>query len=369
MDHCEQATFAIALKQASGVGTVTARRLLEKFGSPKNVFLTAIEAPHLLIDFVGKKTVNALQEPRLLDHARAEVEKARSLHLTVLWLGGPGYPKRLLACNDAPVVLFVKGCVDFDASRMIAFVGTRKMTPYGRIACEQLINEMAAYQVNIVSGLAFGIDIIAHRAAMINGLPTIACLAHGLAYLYPGAHARDARRMVEGGGALVSEHLIDTKPSPAFFPERNRVIAGLCDAIVVVESDRNGGSMITARVAASYHREVFAVPGPITSHLSTGTNGLIRTLEAHLLSNARCLASEMGWEKKDRIEKQLTLALELPNEQRRVYEAIKDHRQRHIDLIQADTALEKGRLAVILFELEMAGLIRLRPGQVWECLR
>lgn len=356
-----QAVFAIAFGLVDGIGPATARRLLSSFNGPQEVISASKSA--LRATGVHAKVVDGLKDDRLLPFAKEEYRKLKKLGGGVDLLGTEGYPERLSKCIDPPILLYSKGSADLNHPRTVAIVGTRKVTSYGRMICEMLIEGLSAYNVQIISGLAFGVDICAHRAALKHEVPTIGCLAHGLDRIYPGIHKPEADRMMQEQGALVTEYSFDTRPIRKNFPSRNRIIAGLADATVVIESAEKGGSIITARIASSYHREVFAVPGSLLNDQSIGTNALIRNMEAQILLDAKQLAREMGWEAKSSAVQQLSLNLELPEDQRKVCEVLQEHGTRHIDLLTHDLQDQVDQLAAVLLQMELSGIIRLLPGQ------
>ncbi|MCH2199612.1 MAG: DNA-processing protein DprA [Flavobacteriales bacterium] len=367
MDRLEIFAKSIALGMIEGVGPATARKLLSLAGGVDALFETTVS--QLVKLEVPLKLAQAVHESGLLNLARYQAEIVLAHGGEVSHLGGEGYPARLASCADPPVVLYKKGSANLDAPRLISIVGTRKVTEYGKKITDQFIEDLAPYEVTIVSGLAYGVDIQAHRSALRHGVPTIACLGHGLATMYPGEHMPEARKMLEDGGAWVSEFPWKSKASPKNFPSRNRVIAGLSDATIVIESASKGGSMITARIASSYHREVFAVPGQITREQSSGCHRLIRSMIAHLLTDVRQLAGELGWEKKRVESQQLQLNLEMEGEERSLYEVILEKGPIHVDLLQHALGMTSSEISSLLFQMEMKGLIRLLPGQRWDLLR
>lgn len=364
MDHIEEVIDALTISRADGIGPATARKLIAHFGSAS----TALRAPtQVIINEVGvlQRVAVALKDAALRAHCQRDIEEAIKLGGRVIQLGDPDYPRRLLNCNDAPVVLFVVGSPELNARRMISVVGTRLVSDYGKAACEKIIGELEPYGCTIVSGLAYGVDICAHRAALSHNLPTIACMAHGIQRIYPTEHTATAKAMLENGGGWVTEFAPGMQPKRNNFPERNRIIGGLSDATIVIESGTKGGSMITARIAASYHREVFALPGHITERQAAGCNSLIRNMEAILLTHGAQVARELNWEKVPQSAKQLPLLIDLSPEERFICELLTEG-PLHVDLIAArskESGFDVGQLPLLFINLELRGLIIQLPGQ------
>lgn len=352
----------IAFGMVDGIGPATARRLLSLYKHPEELFDTS-PAELMAIPGISAKVISALLDKRTIPFALDEAEKLIDTGGTVTYLGGYGYPDRLAQCTDPPVVLFQKGNVDLNKPRIVSIVGTRRITDYGKRVCKWIISELEKYNVIVVSGLAFGVDIHAHRAALAANVPTVACLAHGLDRIYPSVHFKDVQRMVNEGGGIVTEFRCGIKPKRENFPSRNRIIAGLADATIVVESGPKGGSMITAGIASSYNREVFAVPGPLFSEASEGCNSLIRNMKAQILTRVTQIAEELGWKESEVEAKQLALRLELPEDQRLVCEVLQEHGARHVDLLKAELEDRVNALSSVLLQMELAGIIHHLPGQ------
>lgn len=369
MDDFQRLVDAVALGRADGVGPATARRLIRHFGSATD----ARKAPMKELKSLGlpDRVITALRDPVHHTLCKHEVQRALDLGARVVTLGDLDYPRRLAECSDGPVALFVMGTPELNPSRSVAMVGTRQVSDYGKEMCERIVCDLQGYGATIVSGLAYGVDIHAHRAALKCGLPTIACLAHGVHRIYPAEHVGEAREMLSNGGGWITEFAPGVQPVRTNFPERNRIIAGLADATVVIESGEKGGSMITARLAASYHREVFALPGMVTSKQSGGCHVLIRRLEAALLTDGHQIARELGWTSGAVKPRQLALLHDLSDEERCVVDALSRHGTRHVDVLLGD--LEQGgypdaSLAVILFNLEMQGVVRQLPGKRYSLI-
>lgn len=364
MEDIEKAVLGLSLSRADGVGPTKARKLIETFGSLSEVF----RATPALLRKDGKLTTNAvsdLHDPALRAQSLRDVQNAVALGAKVCVLGDFDYPQRLLRCNDAPIVLYIQGSPELNSRRIISVVGTRSISAYGKDACARIIAELAPYSPTIVSGLAYGVDICAHREAMRHGLPTVACLAHGLHRIYPSDHYSAAKEMLDQGG-WVTEFAPGVQPVRQNFPERNRIIAGISDATLVIESGAKGGSMITARIAASYNREVFALPGEILNRNAAGCNGLIRNHEAALVTHGMQIAQELGWDTSGRQAVQMNLLLELNPEQRIVAQIIQREGSIHIDTLVAELfhqGIGAGTIPMLLIEMEMLGTLRQLPGQ------
>ena len=280
--------------------------------------------------------------------------------MKVITIDDENYPYRLKECVDAPFILYQMGEAKLSTPRMISIVGTRKSTHYGNSICENLVHALKPYQVTIVSGLAYGIDVTAHQACLTSQTPTIGVLGHGLDRIYPSAHRSIAKAMLNNG-ALLTEFLSKTIPDKDNFPKRNRIVAGLCDATVVVESGPKGGSLITAHLAGDYNREVFAFPGRIDDPQSSGTNYLIKNHKAHLIENIDDFISLMGWEKQSTELKDKPLP-KLKGTEKEVYNIVLENGSTEIDLISKKLNIPISDLTPVLLEMEFNEIIRSKPG-------
>lgn len=360
----EQKVYQVALSLIPGVGNFLAKNLISYCGSAKAVF----EYPrHKLqkIPGIGTKTAESIISSKLLRQAEEELLKAEKHGAELLAYTDKAYPHRLKQISDAPNILYYKGSVKLEAPKTVAIVGTRQATTYGKQITEQIINELAPYRPHIISGLAYGIDITAHRAALRTGLPTIGVMASGLDIVYPSAHKNTAQEMLAQGG-LVCENPFGTQPEAFKFPARNRIIAGMADVVVVIEAAVKGGALITAEIAHSYDREVFAVPGHITSSQSAGCNKLIKATKAHLLESAKDIAYIMDWTLGQEQSKQQTMLFEtmLNPEEGRVVELLRQHPGGlHIDELSWRSQIPLSSLASTLLTLEFQDLIRSLPGK------
>ena len=300
--------------------------------------------------------------------AEKEIEFVEKYKIQTLFLTDENYPKRLLNCYDSPTVLYYRGNADLNCSKIINIIGTRNNTDYGRLVTEQLINDLQNLQVLIVSGLAYGIDSIAHKAAIQNNLPTIGVLAHGLDTIYPAAHASLAKQMLNTGG-LLTEFKKETPPDKHNFPRRNRIVAGMADATIVVETAVKGGSMITAELANGYSRDVFACPGKITDNKSAGCNHLIKNNKAILLTDAAHLVEMLGWNtKKAKPKKQKELFISLTSDEQVLVEVLKAKDTVHIDEIFLKSGLTSSTVAAGMLNLEFQNVVASLPGKMYKLL-
>lgn len=312
--------YEIALTLIQELTPQKQRFLLDKAGKASEIFSKDfLNGVPEIKDSLVKKILNG----NALKYAEKEIAKMEKYNITPVFINNSNYPKRLRFCQDAPIILYTKGKCDFNSKKIISIVGTRKCTQNGKSNTGELIKKLAGYfpDIIIVSGLAYGIDICSHRAALDNHLKTIAVLAHGLNKVYPAAHKKTAAEITDNG-CLVSELKLFTESAPWRFVQRNRIIAGLCDACIVMESAEKGGSLITAEMASGYGRDVFAFPGRNTDKYSKGCNKIIKTQLATLIESAEDLAKAMGWRiKKKGVEQ--TLFPEMTESQKKIYEKMK----------------------------------------------
>lgn len=322
------------------------------------------------------KLVQSLQQ---LDEPlhRAEIELQWDLENGVmpLCMNDEKYPQRLRQCDDAPLMLFYKGNINLNQRRVICVVGTRRNTVYGEDLIRRFMRELRQLcpQLLVISGLAYGVDIIAHRQALQNGYPTVGVLAHGVDYLYPARHKQTADEMVKKGG-LLTEFLTQTNADKVNFVRRNRIVAGISDACVVVESATHGGGLITASLARTYNREVFAFPGNVGSQYSEGCNNLIRDNVAGLISNADDFVKSMNWDDDVKLQRAQQVGIErqlfpdLSTEERQVVSALKKHNDLQINMLSVQADIPIAHLTAILFSLEMKGMLKALPGGMYHLL-
>lgn len=361
--HFEEIISCIALSMVPGIGPVKARTLIAHCGSAQAIFSEKKKNLERIPE-IGPFTAKAVLKDAPFDKANAEYRFAEKHHIQIITLHDELYPQRLKSCPDSPIVLFSKGNAPLNAAYAVSIVGTRKASAYGRKCCLDLLEGIAHLKPLVVSGLAYGIDIAAHKAAIDLQLPTVACLAHGLDRIYPPPHAAVARQMIEHG-ALVTEFPSGTNPDRELFPSRNRIIAGLADCTVVVETDLKGGSIITAHCANSYNREVFAVPGRYTDQHSAGCNELIRKNLAAILSSPDELIDYMQWHGNYQ-PLQPTLFSALDEQENELLRFIPVSRARDIDSICAESGWPQGTVASVLLQLEFKGVVQALPGKSFQ---
>ena len=363
----DELTALLTLNRIDGLGCIGAKYLYEQLGSAQEIFRNR---EHLkdIIPGIDTHIIDALSDSGYDSFIREELEFIEKHGIRCITPADHEYPARMLDCNDAPLVLFSLGNVNYNAARMVAIVGTRKATDYGRCMCHTFVKELHELcpDVTIVSGLAYGIDIESHKTALEVGCPTIGVLAHGLDMIYPGAHRPVAKQMLSDGG-LVTEFMTRTAPLGHNFVRRNRIIAGLSDAVVVVESAAKSGSLITAEIAGSYSRECFAFPGSVGDPYSVGCNELIRDNHAALITSAMDFANAMNWndhgQKGRPIQKELFP--ELTDDESRVYERVRLKAQGvFISTLMSELNIPFPKLSSILFSLEMKGLVKQAPGSL-----
>lgn len=359
----------LTLVRIPQIGDVQIAKLLRVVGNATTLFKMnkrQLES----IPGIGSIRAKAILEGNDPKSSEREILFAKRNGIEIIIRGTEQYPYRLDQCHDAPHLLFYKGNAPLHQQRILGVVGTRSPTTYGKERTMELIATLAGENIVVVSGLAYGIDTIAHTEALQMGLSTIGVLAHGLDKIYPSANRAMAMNMVVHGG-LLTECWQGTKPEKQNFPKRNRIVAGLCDAVVVVESGEKGGSLITADIANSYHRDVFAFPGKSTDIQSKGCNDLIRNHQAQLISCGRDLLASMNWltATKNSIERQPSLFPALNEEERRVYDLLAQFDTLSIDQLQGMIGMRSGFLAAILLSLELKGVLHVLPGKAYAVIR
>ncbi len=364
----QEEVYQIALTLLPQVGPVTARNLISYCGSPKAVF-TASTKDLLSIPRIGHKIAARVLAQGLLEKAHQELERLQRDNIHTLFYLEENYPARLKKYEDSPICLFFKGNGSISPERSIGIVGTRNPSPYGIQVCEKLVTELAPWNATIISGLAYGIDSVAHRTACQSGLSTLGVMANGLGSVYPKSNTPLANRMLEQGG-LISEHLYHTEPEKDFFPMRNRIIAGLADVIVVIESGKTGGSLITAEFANRYHKEVFAVPGRVTDERSAGCLFLLKNHKARILESAEDLITNLNWEKsQDYSPRQQELFSDLEGPAKIIVDLLSGVSGKGIDEITLAANLPVAATVSILIDLECRGMVRSLPGKRYEISR
>ena len=365
----QQLLYNIALTRIGHFSLASALHLYRTLGGGEEIFLHRNDIQDILPDCSPRLIDNLKDWSEPLKRAEAELEFCRNNNIRVLCLGDDDYPKRLEDCADAPLVMYYKGNANLNQSRVINIIGTRHCTTYGADFIRRFIHDLRAIcpEVLVVSGLAYGVDINAHQQALAVGYETVGVVAHGLDYLYPAAHKDVAREMVEHGG-LLTEFMTCTNADKGNFVRRNRIVAGMSDACILVESAAHGGGMITAGIAFDYGRDVFALPGRVGDHFSTGCNNAIRDNKAMLLTSAEDFVKAMGWEddalrieaQKRGIERQL-----FPNltpEQQRIVDVLSKTNDLQLNQLAAQTDIPIGDITSILFQMEMMGVVKPMAG-------
>jgi DNA processing protein len=360
--------YQLALTLVPNIGPVQAKILLqhcnaEEIFHAKRSFLEKIEG-------IGTARALSIKNFNGFDRAEKEIAFIERYKIRPLFITNKDYPQRLLNCYDSPTLLFYKGVADLNNSKVVAIIGTRSNTDYARQLTEELVNDLAGRSILVVSGLAFGVDAIAHKAAVKNGLPTVGVLAHGLEQVYPPVHSGLAREMINSGGGLLTEFSSGIQPDKHNFPSRNRIVAGMSDTTIVIETGLKGGSMITAELANGYNKDVFAFPGKITDAKSAGCNHLIKNNKAVLLTGAEDLLQAMQWEEnpsnKKAIKKQRALFIELSGDEKLVVEILQKEETLHIDEIRAKSGLSSSRIAACILNLELQSLLLSLPGKMYQ---
>ena len=362
----EEIQYQIALLEVEGIGVTIARQLLDHFGSAKEIFSQPNKILHSL-KTVGPQLISAKSDKALFMDAEKEIAYCERNNIQVLSVSNDNYPRRLKQCSDAPIILYYKGNGELNNSKVISIVGTRAATSYGKEVCNSIVKELSAHNALIISGLAYGIDVQAHNASLNNSLPTIGVLAHGLDRMYPREHTSIANKMMEEGG-LLTENRIGTHPDRENFPKRNRIVAGLSDATIVIESAIRGGSMITANIANNYNRDVFAIPGRIGNKQSEGCNHLIKINKAHLLQSVKDITYLLGWDLKIKKPKpvQRQIFIDLNPEEKSIMATLLNETNMSIDEIAIKANLPMSIVSTQLLLLEFKGVIKQFPGKKYE---
>jgi len=362
--------YKIALSLVKGLGPVLIRNIVAYLGDEEAVFKEK-EAVLAKIPGVGTRQAAIIVSSDVIQRAEQEIEFIEKNELRVSYFLDHSYPARLNQCEDAPALIYYKGNHSLDTNKMLAVVGTRNVTENGKDNCRNLIKEIATYYpyTTIVSGLAYGVDICAHKAALEFGLPTIAVLAHGLDRIYPSMH-KDVANRLQINGALVTEFMSGTNPDRQNFVKRNRIIAGLSDATLVVESAEKGGSLITAHIAQSYNRDVLAFPGRVDDEYSKGCNKLIKTNVAAMIESVDDMDYALGWERRNHKSdaKQLSMFVQPEGDSGIVYSMLRQEKQATLNLLSLKTGKPVNLISSLLLQLEFEGLVKSLPGNVYRCI-
>jgi len=358
--------YQIGITLLPGIGDVLGKKLIAYCSGVESVFKQKRSALEKIPN-IGNKLVNAILNQNVLIRAEEEIKFIEENNITPLFYLEKKYPARLKNCIDSPIMIYFKGNTELNTPKVVSVVGTRKASQYGKEICEKIIEGLAEHNALIVSGLAYGIDTCAHKASLENNLDTLAVLGHGLDRIYPYLNRPLSDRIANHGG-LVTEFLSQSTPDRENFPKRNRIIAGMADATVVVEAAKRGGALITAEIANSYNRDVFAVPGRIGDTYSEGCNFLIKTNKAALIQSAKDVAYILGWDIADKRKpkNQRELFVELSLEEEKIVAVMQRNETTGIDTICAETKLPISKIAAALLNLEFQGLVRALPGKVFK---
>lgn len=358
----------LRLQNIPNIGDVIAKKLINYCGNPVAVFQDKLQNL-LKIDGIGTHTLKVLHDTKHLKAAESEYEFVQAKNIGYSYFMHADYPAYLKHCIDGPVLLFKKGNIDLEGRKIISVVGTRKITAYGAAFCEKFIADIAPLNPIIVSGFAYGVDICVQKAAVKHGLQTIGCLAHGLNQMYPKLHAKYVTDVEKNGGFL-TDFWSTSSPDRENFLKRNRIIAGMSEATLVIESAEKGGSLVTADIANSYSRDVFAVPGRAGDKYSLGCNNLIKQQKAHMITSAADLIYMLGWnvEEKKMQTVQKQLFVELDTEEKSIYSYLQKEGKQLLDSIAIACQMPIFKTSSTLLNMEMKGVVRPLPGKLFEAI-
>ncbi len=357
--------YQIAITLIPGVGDINAKKLISYCGGVEAVF-SENKSALLKIPGIGLSTTRAILNKKVYERAEKELKFIEKYKIKTLYFLDKHYPSRLKNCIDSPVLLYYKGDADLNSLKILSVVGTRRISNYGKKVCKEIIEGLVDADVLVVSGLAYGVDALAHKISLDSNLRTVAVLAHGLDRIYPSANKNLAEKMLEKGG-LLTDFLSGTNPDRENFPKRNRIVAGLSDATLVIESGVKGGALITAEIANSYNRDVFAVPGRTNDKFSEGCNFLIKTNRAALIQNANDIKYMLSWDEKTQskpLQKQMFVDLSKEDEQ--IFKVLEEHESLSIDQISQKCNFQTSKTASILLNLEFKGVVQCLPGKVYK---
>ena len=361
----EKLLAVLRLQRCKAIGDILAKKLIVNIGDVEQVFKEK-EAVLSKINGIGSHVLKHLFDTKNIQLAEEELKYIKDNKIAYSYFLEDDYPINLQNCIDSPILLFKDGNLDFSNDKIISIVGTRNISSYGRNFCNQLVEELKEYNPIIVSGFAYGVDICAHKAAIENKLQTIAVLAHGLEEIYPKVHKKYINPINENGGFL-TEFWSEEKPLRENFLKRNRIVAGISKATIIIESAEKGGSLVTADIANSYNRDVFAVPGRTTDIYSRGCNNLIKNNKAHLLNSASDIVKMLNWDiqqKPKPIQKQLFV--ELNENEQKIYDFLHEKGQQVLDVISLECSIPVFQLSSILLQMELKGILKPLPGKMFE---
>jgi DNA processing protein len=359
--------YLLALQKVEGVGDIVAKKLLTHCGDAATIFNTK-SSQLASIDGIGSILLSKLKNKSIFSKADSELKYILNNKINVSYFQDNHYPERLKHCIDGPILLFSSGTINLNNRKIISIVGTRKITSYGAEFCKSLISELAPLNPIIISGFAYGVDIVAHQTAIENDLQTIGIVAHGLDQIYPSSHKKYVSKMEQNGG-FMTEFWSGTNPEKENFVKRNRIVAGISEATIVIESAIKGGSLITANLANDYNRDVFAVPGRTSDKFSLGCNNLIKTQKANLLTSAADLVYILNWDIENTtrsVQKKLFVTLE--NDEQKIYDYLLKSGKEMMDIIALECDFPIYKLSGILLNMELKGVVRPLPGKLFEAI-
>ena len=350
------------LQKSKSIGDISAKKLIVNVGDVEQIFK---EKPSTLqkINGIGSNAIRYLFDKENLKSAEKELRIIYKNNIEYSYFLNDDYPANLQHCIDSPILFFKDGNFNFKNRKLISIVGTRNITNYGKVFCEELVEALSVYNPIIVSGFAYGVDICAHRAALKNNIETVAVLAHGFGQIYPKVHKKYMHQVLEKGG-FITDFWYDDNPLREHFLKRNRIVAGISDALIIVESAEKGGSLVTAEIANSYSKDVFALPGKVTDKFSKGCNSLIKSNKAHLLTSATDIIKQLNWDLEQKpkiIQKQLFVTL--TEDEQKIFDSIKGNDAVILDKISKLTEIPIFKLSSILLQMELKGVIQPLPGK------
>lgn len=357
--------YKVAITLMEGVGPVTARKLIAYSGGAASIF-SSKKSSLLKIPGIGESTVHNILDPNLLPKAEKELRFMEKNGIQSFYFLDENYPRRLRDIEDSPILIFGQGAMNLDSDRILSVVGTRKATEYGKSMTQKIISELSAFNPLILSGLAYGIDIAAHKAALDNGLQTVGVVGHGLDTVYPSLHKPIAEKMKNCGG-LISAFTSNSVLDPGNFPDRNKIVASMTDAVLVVEAGISGGALITANMALGYKKDVMALPGRTVDEYSAGCNGLIKRTKAHMVESAADICNVLGWELEKNSKKviQKQLFVDMTENEQRLFDIMQAEGQTKIDILAHKSGFNLSQTSATLFNMELKGLVKCLPGTMY----
>lgn len=364
--------YQIGLTLVKGIGNITAKQIIEHLGNPEQLFKEKARLLEL-IPGITRRVIAEIRNPAVLKRAETEISFIQKNKIKPLYIHDDDYPTRFKECVDSPVIMYFNGSIDLNTNKIISIVGTRNASNYGKEITENIIKGLVEefQDILIVSGLAYGIDYAAHQAALKENLPTVGVLAHGLDLIYPYQHRKLAIEMI-GNGGLLTDFMSETKPDRQNFVKRNRIVAGISDCTLIVESANKGGALITANIADSYNKDLFAIPGKANDTYSQGCNRLIKEKKAALVENADDIMKEMGWKvfqkSKSSEPVQKMLLFNLSDEQQQIVDLLSKYESQHLNSLSIGLNMPISKLSSLLFDLEIDGIIRAIPGGSYKLL-